>query len=176
MTRICKPLSTKKELAVNLPPHVRRLFSMLLVAGSLLVTPAWSLTEEIRLSKGQTVYVPAYSNIYSGPKKHPYQLATMLSIRNVDTTGSFRVTSVDYFDNDGRLVRRYLDKPLVIGPLGTWHLYLEEKDTSGGFGANFIVRWSAGATINTPIIECLMIGATGGQGFSWVSPGQAIRE
>lgn len=137
---------------------------------------ARSTTGEIRLSKGQVVYVPAYSNVYSGPKKNPYQLATMLSIRNVDPVGGFKVTSIDYYDNDGRLIRRYLDTPLSVQPLGSHHVYLEEKDTRGGFGANFIVRWSSDKTINAPIIECVMIGATGGQGFSFISPGQEIRE
>lgn len=160
--------------------NLRRQLSLLFVLfiGSLVFSTerAWPSTGEIRLSKGQTVYVPVYSNVYSGPKKNPYQLATMLSIRNVDPGAGFKVTSIDYYDNDGRLIRRYPDTPLSIGPLGSYHVYLEEKDTRGGFGANFIVRWSADKTINAPVIECLMIGATGGQGFSFVSPGQEIRE
>ena len=131
---------------------------------------------EIRLSKGQTVYVPVYSNVYSGPKKNPFQLAAMLSIRSVDLSGSIRVSSIDYYDNDGRLVRKFLDAPLTLAPLATHHVYIEEKDTRGGFGANFIVRWSAERMINAPVIECVMIGATGGQGISFVSPGQEIRE
>jgi hypothetical protein len=136
----------------------------------------WSATSDLRLSKGQTVYVSAYSNVYSGPRKNPFQLATMLSIRNVDLSAKFRVTSIDYYDNDGRLIRRYLTAPLVLGPLASHHIYLEESDTKGGFGANFIVRWSSDAAINTPIIESVMIGATSGQGISFVSPGQEIKE
>lgn len=137
---------------------------------------SWASTFDIRLSKGQTVYVPAYSNVYSGPRKNPFQLATMLTIRNVDQTARFKVTSIDYFDNDGRIVRRYLTTPLVLGPLASHHIYLEESDTKGGFGANFIVRWNSDTTINTPIIESVMIGATSGQGISFISPGQEIRE
>lgn len=148
----------------------------LYLAVMVVPSPAWPAPEEVRLSKGQTVYVPVYSNVYSGPRKQPFQLATMLSIRNVDLVASLRVTAIEYFDNDGRLVKRHLDKPLLLGPLASTHVYLEEKDTRGGFGANFIVRWQAEKVINTPIIECVMIGATGGQGISFVSPGQEIRE
>lgn len=137
---------------------------------------AWPAPSEIRLSKGQTVYVPAYSNVFSGPRKLPFQLATTLSIRNTDLGASFRVTSIDYYDTNGRLVRRYLEKPLPVGPLATAYVHIEEKDVSGGFGANFIVKWEAERVINTPIIECVMIGATSGQGISFVSPGQEIRE
>lgn len=150
----------------------------LLMAGIVGIYPldTWSATSDLRLSKGQTVYVSAYSNVYSGPRKNPFQLATMLSIRNVDLSAKFRVTSIDYYDNDGRIIRRYLTAPLVLGPLASHHIYLDESDTKGGFGANFIVRWSSDATINTPIIESVMIGATSGQGISFVSPGQEIKE
>jgi len=157
--------------------HHLHLFSYLIIGLVLSATElAGATTGEIRLSKGQSVYVPAYSNVYSGPKKNPYQLATMLSIRNVDPAAGFKVMSIDYYDNDGRLIRRYLDKTMTIGPLGSHHLYLEEKDARGGFGANFIVRWGTDRVINAPIIECIMIGATGGQGISFVSSGQEIKE
>jgi len=136
----------------------------------------WGAASEVRLSKGQTVYVPVYSNVYSGPKKNPFQLAAMLSIRNTDMAASLRVTTIDYYDTEGKFVRRHLEKPLILPPLGSTHIYLEEKDTKGGFGANFIVRWTADRVINSPVIECVMIGATGGQGISFISPGQEIQE
>ncbi len=139
-------------------------------------TPGWSASPEFRLSKGQTVYVPVYSNVFSGPKKLPFQLAATLSIRNTDLAASFRVTSITYYNTDGKPVRRYLEKPLVVGPLASTSVHIEEKDVTGGFGANFIVRWEADRVINAPIIECVMIGATSGQGISFVSAGQEIRE
>lgn len=133
-------------------------------------------SSEIRLSKGQTVYVPAYSNVFTGPRKLPFQLATTLSIRNTDLSASFQVTAIDYYDTSGKLVRRYLEKPYILGPLASSFVHIEEKDTSGGFGANFIVKWNSDRAINSPIVECVMIGATGGQGISFVSSGQEIKE
>ena len=120
--------------------------------------------------------MPVYSNVFSGPRKRPLLLATTLSIRNTDRTAAFKVTAIDYYDTDGKLVRRHLERPAVVAPMATHYVHLEEKDKAGGFGANFIVRWQADREINTPIIECVMIGATGGQGISFVSPGQEIRE
>jgi len=137
---------------------------------------SWASESGIRLSKGQTVYVPAYSNVFTGPKKLPFQLATTLSVRSTDLTAPIRITSIDYYDTNGRMIRRYLDKPLNLGPLASTFVHIEEKDVSGGFGANFIVRWNSDRVVNTPIIECVMIGATSGQGISFVSPGQEIRE
>lgn len=139
-------------------------------------SPVWSATSEIRLSKGQTLYVPVYSNVFSGPRKLPLQLAATLSIRNTDLAASVKVTAIDYYGTNGKLVRRHLERPVVVAPLATIYVHIEEKDTLGGFGANFIVRWQAGGVINAPVIECVMIGATGGQGISFVSPGQEIRE
>jgi len=150
----------------------------LLAAATLLSlpTPAWSASGDIRLSKGQTVYVPVYSNVFSGPRKRPLLLATTLSIRNTDLTAAFTVTAIDYYDTGGKLIRRQLERPATVAPLATHYVHLEEKDTVGGFGAKFIVRWKADKEVNTPVIECVMIGATGGQGISFVSPGQEIRE
>ena len=132
--------------------------------------------EGYRLSSGQTLYVPVYSNIFTGPKGLPFNLAAMLSIRNTDLQHPFKVTSIDYYDTAGKLVRTYVTKPTTVAPLASTYIYLEERDTKGGFGANFIVRWQADRVINAPIIECVMIGATSGQGISFVSPGQVIRE
>jgi hypothetical protein len=137
---------------------------------------SWSAESEIRLSKGQTVYVPVYSNVFTGPRKLPFQLAATLSIRSTDLSSAIRITSIDYYDTNGKLIRRYLERPLALGPLASTYIHIEEKDVSGGFGANFIVRWAGDKTVNTPIIECVMIGATSGQGISFVSPGQQIRE
>jgi hypothetical protein len=159
----------------------RRLLKVYLIAvilfstGMLAPASGWSASAEFRLSKGQTLYVPAYSNVFSGPRRLPFQLATTLSLRNTDLTASLRVISVDYYDTNGKLVRRHLEKPITLGPLASSYVHIEEKDVSGGFGANFIVRWDADRSINAPIIECVMIGATSGQGISFVSPGQEIR-
>lgn len=156
---------------------------LLLTLLSLLASMSlWSFPDasraavEVRLLKSQTVYVPVYSNVFSGPKVLPFQLAATLSIRNTDFTAPFRITTIDYYDTSGKLIRHYLDKPLQLGPMATHYVHIDEKDATGGFGANFIVRWEADKVINAPIIECVMIGATGGQGISFISPGQEIRE
>lgn len=148
--------------------------SLLLLVLITLPSRGWS-ADQVRLSKGQTVYVPVYSNVFSGPRSLPFQLAATLSIRNTDMDSWLRISSIDYYDTSGKLIRRYQDKPLSLAPLASTYVHIEEKDVAGGFGANFIVKWQADRTINVPIIECVMIGATSGQGISFVSPGQPIR-
>ena len=132
--------------------------------------------EQSLLSTGQTIYVPVYSHVFSGDKGLPFNLAAMLSIRNVDLHNSMQVTSIEYYDNDGKLLKNYLDKPRVLGPLASDHVFIKETDEAGGFGANFIVRWAAAKKINAPIVESVMIGAKSGQGISFRCQGRVIAE
>ncbi|MGE4554087.1 MAG: DUF3124 domain-containing protein [Desulfovibrionaceae bacterium] len=125
---------------------------------------------------GQSVYVPAYAHIYYASKKQPFYLTITLSVRNTDAAHGITVTSVDYFDTEGTLIRHYLDKPAKLGPLGTAEYVVYEKDSAGGAGANFVVRWKSDVPVNEPIVESVMIGTASGQGISFTSRGEAIEE
>ena len=131
---------------------------------------------EYRLSKGQTLYVPVYSNIFSAPKKIPFNLATILSIRNTDMSNPIQILAADYYDTRGKLVRKFYQQPITLAPLESTDIFIPEDDTAGGTGANFIVRWNSQKEVNVPIIECVMIGMKSGQGISFVSPGREIKE
>ena len=128
------------------------------------------------LSKGQVVYVPVYSNVFSSPKQVPLNLAAILSIRNTDMSNSITIVSADYYNTKGNLIKKYYQQATTLAPLESVYIYIPEENTAGGFGANFIVKWSSAKEVNTPIIECVMIGARSGQGISFISPGKVIRE
>ncbi len=130
----------------------------------------------VGLSDGQTVYVPIYSHIYSGLKGRPFSLAATLSIRNTDPKHTITLMSVKYFDSDGKLIKEYLDKPSELNAMATTRYILTEGDTTGGSGANFLVKWQSKTKVNQPIIEAVMIGTRSGQGLSFVSRGQVIEE
>ena len=95
------------------------------------------------LTKGQMVYIPAYSHIYHGNKETPLLLSVTLSIRNVDPNNSLTITAVNYHETQGPLVKKYIKEPLVLGPLGSERFIVPQKDNTGGSGANFIVEWHA---------------------------------
>ena len=126
------------------------------------------------LSSGETLYVPVYSNVYSGPKATPFQLAAMLSIHNVDPKYTITILKVDYHDSTGKFIESYIKKPVYLKPLAHTFFYLKEYDTRGGPGATFIVKWRAEKNVNQPIVEALMYGARAG--ISFTSPGRVIRE
>ncbi|MEW6184860.1 MAG: DUF3124 domain-containing protein [Thermodesulfobacteriota bacterium] len=128
------------------------------------------------LSKGQLVYVPIYSHIYYGDREQSFLLTGTLSVRNTDPTQPITLLQADYYDSNGKLVRKYLTKPILLEPMGSTRFIVKSSDTAGGSGANFLVRWKAETEVNQPILEGVMIGAAGQQGISFTSRGQAIRE
>lgn len=140
------------------------------------ITPVASADSPAGLSAGQTLYVPVYSNVFSGDRGLPFNLAVTLSIRNIDIHNAITLRSIEYHDNDGRLLTRYIEAPVVLKPLASTHVFIKESDEDGGFGANFIVRWAAKKQVNAPIVESVMIGARSGQGISFKSQGRVIHE
>ena len=126
-------------------------------------------------AKSHTVYVPVYSMVYTGDRAIPVNLASTLSIRNTDPRKSITISSADYYSSAGQLIKRMLSKALILGPLSSASIFIKEKDTSGGFGTSFLVRWGGDANVSTPIIQCLNIGAYSGLGISFITPGQEIQ-
>ncbi len=151
---------------------VRTLVFCLYIILAAFLTCGSLAAEDYTLSKGQTVYVPVYSNIYSSAKKVPIDLANILSIRNTDTEHSIRVTAVDYYNSKGGLVKNHYAKATTLAPLESTHIFLSNRDKEGGFGANFVVKWETEKEVNAPIIECVMVGS---EGRAFITSGHVIK-
>ena len=132
--------------------------------------------EKIELSDGQTIYVPAYSHIYSGNREQPFLLTVTLSIRNIDPKHQIKITVVDYYETQGKLLKKYLEKPAILNPLESLRYIIPERDKAGGSGANFIVEWKSDKFVNPPVVETIMISTKSRQGVSFTSPGRVIIE
>ncbi len=120
------------------------------------------------------IYVPVYSSIYHGNRDRVINLAVTLSIRNVDSTRNVTVSSVEYYNNSGKLIRNYLGSPVSLKPLETMNIVIKEDDTQGGNTASFIVRWESTGTVNDLFVEAVMIG-TYPQGISFTSRGVQVK-
>ncbi|MFZ5425492.1 MAG: DUF3124 domain-containing protein [Thermodesulfobacteriota bacterium] len=151
----------------------RSLCAILLSAVLALCLPAVSGAAG-GLSKGQTVYVPCYSHIYHGIKTRPIDLTITLSVRNTDPERAVILTAVDYHDTAGKLVKKHLDKPLRLEPLMTVEYIVAQTDSTGGSGANFMVRWIADVPANPVLVEAVMIGTSAQQGISFTSRGGPV--
>ena len=109
-------------------------------------------------SLGQTLYLPIYSHIWHGEmdrKGQPMKalVSVSVSIRNTDSLKSIRITSAQYYDTDGKMLREYLNSPKTIGPMGTYELFVPRSDDSGGSGANFVISWKSDTPASQPIVE-----------------------
>lgn len=125
----------------------------------------------------RTVYVPIYSSIYLGRdiKQNMVELAATVSIRNVSAHHPLVLNFVHYYDSAGRQIREYVNSPSELAPLATVEFVIQETDTAGGPGANFLVQWRGSADIDEPVIEAVMIGQSGNAGFSFTSAGRVVK-
>lgn len=155
---------------------MQKITTLILLCMFILMTYTLSVyaSDEIRLSQGQTIYVPAYSHIYVGNREQPFLLTVTLSLRNTDPVQGLEIATVDYYDTKGKLLKKYLTKPITLGPFESTRYVIPQDDTSGGSGANFIVTWRSDKPVNPLMAEAVMIGAGQQQGVSFTSRGQVI--
>lgn len=109
-------------------------------------------------SLGQLLYLPIYSHVWHGEVDKGGQptktlVSISVSIRNTDPAKSIRVSSAQYYDTDGKRLREYLTSPKIIGPMGTYEIFVPRSDDTGGSGANFLISWKSDAPVSPPIVE-----------------------
>ena len=151
-----------------------RVIAAILAGAFMAVAALGAAAADERLSPGQTLYVPVYSHIYSGDRERPVYLAVTVSIRNTDPSRTIELTTVDYYNSEGRLIQRYLEKTLSLAPLATVRYVVKESDKAGGSGANFLVRWRSAEPVNPPLTESIMISTASQLGISFTSRGVPI--
>ncbi len=132
-------------------------------------------------SKGQTVYVPIYSeirhgNVASSGRSDSTLMSVLVSVRNTDPRNVIRIVAAPYYNTDGDLVRNSVPKPRVIPPFGTFELFVELRENAGGSGANYAIRWEADTMVSPPTIEALHSKFQAGYSVAFVSRGRAISE
>ncbi len=131
--------------------------------------------DETKIVMGQTIYVPVYSHIYYRNQEKVLNLAATLSIRNTDLSKPMIITSIRYYDSNGKVIKQFLARPVQLGAMASTDFVVDSTDTSGGSGANFIVEWVAETEIFEPVVEAVMIGTESNRGISFVSPGKVIK-
>ncbi len=130
----------------------------------------------VPLWKSQRIYVPIYSHIYlTDKRKIKLDLSVTLSIRNTDDAKPITFQVVDYFDSEGALVKKFITKPLTLQPMSSSYFTIEESDSSGGWGANFILEWKGDEKITEPVIEAIHSGARGTHSYLFNTKGRVIR-
>jgi uncharacterized protein DUF3124 len=153
-------------------PMLKRLIGIGLLLSALAVTAA-SAQDFLKKVLGETIYVPAYSRIFSHPNRSDL-LAATLAVHNINPAISLTLKSVDYHDGDGKLLRKVLETPVELAPMQSKTVLIPINDTSGGVGANFLVVWTSDQPALSPIAEAIMTSGSGGPGPSFASRGRVI--
>ncbi len=122
------------------------------------------------LIAGRT-YLSVYSEIYSQTEHRTSNLTATVSLRNTSATDSVFVLSAEYFDTGGTIIRNYLDRPIYLLPLETVEIVIDQVDSKGGTGGNFIFDWRMKEGSSEPLFEGVMISTYGQQGLSFTTQG-----
>ncbi len=120
---------------------------------------------------GQTIYVPIYSHIYHEDPSRMTLLAGTMSIRNTDSKNSIYLSSIAYHSTDGKLVDELCKTPIILEPMATADIVVPRTHTTGGSGANFLVKWISDKKVTPPLAEAVMISAGASRNLSFVSRG-----
>lgn len=132
------------------------------------------ISKKDSLEYGQS-YLSVYSQIYSGTEHRKYNLTTMVSLRNTSIKDTIYILKAEYFDTHGVSVRTYFDFPIYLAPMETTEIVIDESDTSGGTGSNFIIEWKIPNNCPEPLFEGLMNSMVGQQGLSFTTQSKRIK-
>ena len=131
------------------------------------------LPKEDSLKVGKS-YLSVYSEIYSITEHRTIALTVTVSLRNVSVNEPVYLLDASYYNTKGDLIRTYFEKPVLLNPLETIEIIIDEKDTHGGSGANFIFDWALGSSGHEPLFEAVMISTSGQQGISFTTQGVTL--
>ncbi|AEH02426.1 DUF3124 domain-containing protein [Lacinutrix sp. 5H-3-7-4] len=120
-------------------------------------------------------YLSIYSQIYSMSEHKRHNLTAMVSLRNTSDVDTVYILKAKYFDTHGVKVRTYFDEPIYLLPMETTEIIIDEIDTSGGTGSNFIFEWKTPKNSPEPLFEAVMTSTMGKQGLSFITQAKRIQ-
>ncbi len=123
----------------------------------------------------QAVYVPIYSDIYLMDGSKTQQLTATLSVRNISFKDSIYITGVNYYGSQGELIKKYTESKILVKPMSSVEFVVEQAESKGGPGANFVVNWGALRSLNNPLIQAV-INNNSHASVSFVTYGIVIKE
>lgn len=129
-----------------------------------------------KASFNTTIYVPIYSHINVLNGSQPLNLAATLSIRSMNFSDSIFISGVDYYNSKGQLVKKYLDKTLLLKPMHSADFIVEELNSEGGTGAYFIINASVANPVNDLLVQAIMATQTSGLSMAFKTEGILLKQ
>lgn len=148
--------------------------NLYLAMGALLL--AGAAAAEPHQSKGQTIYVPVYSEVFIGNKAGRLPVRATVFFRNTDPKHTLKISSAMYHGQDGKPIEQMVGEPRSVAPLATVQFDIAETATRGGPAPSLIVDWKAAQPVVEPLVECVSATAYSQQGISILTRGKVIAE
>lgn len=144
------------------------------------INPENWLKRSIDISKKDSLeygksYLSIYSQIYSNSEHKTHNLTAMASMRNTSDLDTIYILKAEYFDTHGKSIRTYFNSPIYLAPLQTIEIIIDEADTEGGTGSNFIIEWKTPKNCPEPLFEGVMNSTMGQQGLSFTTQSRRIK-
>lgn len=121
----------------------------------------------------EKIFLATFSHVIT-PQGVSQPLASTMVIHNVDPMIEITISTADYFDENGKLVKSFLKDPIRLAPMSSHPFIVKVKEQPAGFAARFLVEWSAERPAFSPIMEGVMIAGAGTQGISFTTVGKVI--
>jgi len=134
---------------------------------------------EVKLIKGQTLYVPSYTSFMSGSHagSHAFEAKPTIFIHNTDQNNPINIVRIDFYNTDGKLVEKYLQQPRKLNANSATRINVKELlKGEEGSGAHFIIQWQAENKVVEPLVQTWFVGAVGTRGYAYTSPARIIQE
>jgi len=124
--------------------------------------------------EGGKSYLSIYSQIFSLTEHKTHNLTVMVSLRNMSDTDTIYMDTAQYYDTHGVSIHDYFKNTIYLAPLETLEIVIDEMDTAGGTGGNFIFEWKIPQTSPEPLFEAVMSSTTSQQGLSFITEAKRI--
>jgi hypothetical protein len=148
------------------------LVAMMTVGFSL---AAGGAAAEVKLVKGQTVYIPSPTSFVAGT--HSFFVRATVYIHNTDPTQAIIITGIDFYNSGGKLVEKYLTQPLQLNALAATRVNVKQPlEGEDGMAAHFVIKWQAEHKVVEPLISGWFTGVSGTRGFSFTTSPRIIQE
>lgn len=130
------------------------------------------------LSIANTIYVPVYKSFYQfySSNRDTFSLTSTVYLRNTDQKIPIVINTIEYYDQNGKLINKLIEQPMTVKPWNTREITLPLSTQPEDSGAHLIVRWKADQPVNQPLVEVLMVGQVFNRGMSFLTRGYEIKE
>lgn len=122
-----------------------------------------------------TTYLSIYTQIYYRTQDQRHGLTATASMRNTNEHDTIYIVKAEYFDEKGKSIRTYFDRPIFIAPMETVEIVIAEDDREGGANTKFLFDWKIHPNSHEPLFEGVMISTTGQQGLSFTTQGKRTK-